>query len=49
MTLYQVSAASAQIEATAGDKLKVGPKHLPDYGKVSAILIGVCRELYPLY
>lgn len=35
-----VSAASAQIETTAGDKIKT-PEGLPDYGKVSAILIGV--------
>jgi hypothetical protein len=32
--------ASSQIEATAGENLKTA-KGLPDYGKVSAILIGV--------
>ena len=35
-----ISSASAQIEATAGQKLKTSDG-LPDYGKVSAILIGV--------
>ncbi|KAL8290318.1 hypothetical protein RQP46_002576 [Phenoliferia psychrophenolica] len=35
-----VSAASSQIEATAGENLKTA-KGLPDYGKVSCILIGV--------
>lgn len=35
-----VSAASAQIETTAGDRIKTAAG-LPDYGKVSAILIGV--------
>ncbi|SCV72011.1 BQ2448_4705 [Microbotryum intermedium] len=35
-----VSSASAQIESTAGAKIKT-KSGLPDYGKVSAILIGV--------
>ncbi|KAL8293604.1 hypothetical protein RQP46_000305 [Phenoliferia psychrophenolica] len=35
-----VSSASAQIEATAGEKLKTSDGN-PDYGQVSAILIGV--------
>ncbi|KAL8278083.1 hypothetical protein RQP46_009543 [Phenoliferia psychrophenolica] len=35
-----VSAASAQIEATAGEKI-LTPKGLPNYGLVSIILIGV--------
>ncbi|KAL7419927.1 hypothetical protein Q5752_005846 [Cryptotrichosporon argae] len=36
-----VASASAQIEATAGDKLTDPTTGLPAYGKVSAILIGV--------
>lgn len=39
-SLLQVSAASAQIEATAGEKVKTADGN-PDYGHVSAILIGV--------
>lgn len=35
-----VSSASSQIEATAGAKI-INAKGLPDYGKVSTILIGV--------
>jgi len=35
-----VSSASAQIESTAGEKLRT-PAGLPDYGKVSIILIAV--------
>ena len=35
-----VSAASAQIEATAGEKI-LTPQGLPNYGKVSIILIAV--------
>jgi SHS family lactate transporter-like MFS transporter len=37
------SSASAQIEATAGDKLRttVNGVDRPDYGKVQGILIGV--------
>ncbi len=36
-----VSSASAQIEATAGARLRDPKFGLPAYGKVSAILIGV--------
>jgi SHS family lactate transporter-like MFS transporter len=35
-----VSSASAQIEAVAGERIR-SPSGVPEYGKVSAILIGV--------